>query len=245
MGALEVSQDGRTTIFTINRPDKLNAINSEVANELQSRFAEFDASDQRVAVITGAGDKAFSSGADVSDIPELWRCIPTVGIATEKPVICAVHGWCVGGAMVIVAMADLCVAAENTRFSYPEGRIGLTGGMIATLAARIPHKIAMDLLLLGRTMSGRRAYEAGLVNEVVPDGTHLEAALRMARDLGAMAPLVLATLKRFVVDHTLARTPSEQMAITQRDLGIVRNSADLKEGIAAFREKRSPRFTGR
>ena len=245
MGALEVSQDGRTTIFTINRPDKLNAINSEVANELQSRFAEFDASDQRVAVITGAGDKAFSSGADVSDIPELWRCIPTVGIATEKPVICAVHGWCVGGAMVIVAMADLCVAAENTRFSYPEGRIGLTGGMIATLAARIPLKIAMDLLLLGRTMSGRRAYEAGLVNEVVPDGTHLEAALRMARDLGAMAPLVLATLKRFVVDHTLARTPSEQMAITQRDLGIVRNSADLKEGIAAFREKRSPRFTGR
>ncbi len=245
MSALEIKQVGKTTIFTINRPEKLNAINAAVAVELQRGFQEFDASDQSVAIITGAGEKSFSSGADVTDLPELWRCIPTIGLVTEKPIICAVSGWCVGGALVMAAMADLCVATESTRFSYPEGKVGLTGGMIATLAARIPHKIAMEIMLLGRPVSGRRAYEVGLVNEVVADGQHLEAALQMARELEAMAPLVLRTLKRFVVDHTLTRTPSEKMALTQRDLGIVRDSDDLKEGLAAFREKRAPKFTAR
>lgn len=245
MSALEVKNDGKTTIFTINRPEKMNAINAEVASELQRRFAEFDASDQAVAIITSTGNKAFSAGADITDMPELWRCIPTIGILTEKPIICAINGWCVGGAMVMAAMADLCVATEDTRFSYPEGKVGLTGGMIATLAARIPHKVAMEIMLLGRTVSGRRAYEVGLVNEVVENGQHLDAALKMARELEGMAPLVLKTLKRFVVEHTLVQTPSEKMARFARDLGVVRDSSDLKEGVAAFKEKRKPQFTGR
>ncbi|WP_274631043.1 enoyl-CoA hydratase/isomerase family protein [Arvimicrobium flavum] len=245
MSALEVRNDGKTTIFTINRPEKMNAINAEVANELQRRFEEFDRSEQAVAIITGSGDRAFSSGADVTDLPELWRCIPTIGIVTEKPIICAINGWCVGGALVMAAMADLCVVTEGTRFSYPEGKVGLTGGMIATLAARIPHKLAMEIMLLGRPVSGRRAYEIGLANEVVEDGKHLEAALAMARELESMAPLVLKTLKRFVVEHTLVQTPSEKLARHARDLGVVRASSDLKEGLAAFKEKRKPVFTGR
>jgi enoyl-CoA hydratase/carnithine racemase len=245
MSALKIDRDGKTTIFTINRPEKMNAINAEVAVKLQEGFAEFDASDQRVAIITGAGEKAFSSGADVTDLPELWRCVPTIGIVTEKPIICAVRGWCIGGALVMVAMADLCVVSEDTRFSYPEAKVGLTGGMIATLAARIPHKAAMEIMLLGRPLSAQRAYEMGLVNEVVAPGKQVEAALAMARELEEMAPLVLSTLKRLVVEHTLKRTPSEFMALTQRDLAVVRNSADLKEGVAAFREKRKPVFTGK
>ncbi len=245
MSGLDVRQDGKTTIFTLNRPEKLNAINTEMALALQHAFAEFDASDQRVAIITGAGDRAFTSGADVTDVPEFWRCVPTLGLATEKPIICAVDGWCVGGGLVMVAAADLCIATEETRFSYPEGRVGLTGGLIATLAARIPHKLAMEIMLLGRPVSGRRAYEMGLINELVPTGRQLDAALDMARHLETMAPLVLKTLKRFVVGHTLPRTPAEQVALTQRSLHAVRDSADLQEGLAAFRENRAPIFTGR
>ncbi len=245
MSEVLIATEGKTTIFTINRPDKLNAISAGVALDLQAGFAEFDASDQRVAILTGAGGKAFTSGADVTDLPELWRCVPTIGITTRKPVICALDGWCVGGGIVMVALADLCVATEATKFSYPEGKVGLTGGMIAALAGRIPHKLAMEIMLLGRTVSGRRAHEMGLVNEIAAPGKHLEVALQMAEEMAAMAPLVLETLKGLVNDHTLVRTPAENMAMTSRDLARVRNSQDLKEGIAAFREKRAPVFVGR
>lgn len=245
MSDIDVRQEGRVTVFTINRPEKLNAISSGVAVDLQNAFEEFDASDQRVAVLCGAGEKAFTSGADVTDLPELWRCVPTVGIRTNKPIICAVDGWCVGGGLVMAATSDLCVATERAKFSYPEAKLGLTGGIIAALAARIPHKMAMEVMLLGRPVSGRRAYEMGLVNEVAPEGKHVEVALGMAQELAGMAPLVLGTLKAMVNDHMLTKSPSEQMALTQAALATVRNSADLQEGLAAYREKRSPNFTGK
>lgn len=244
MSEVLITKEGKTTVFTINRPEKLNAINKQVALDLQAGFEEFDASEQRVAILTGTGSKAFTSGADVTDLPELWRCVPTIGITTKKPLICALDGWCVGGGLVMVALADLCVATSETKFSYPEGKVGLTGGMIAALAARMPHKLAMEIMLLGRTISGQRAYEMGLVNEVAPSGGHLEVALKMAEELAVQAPLVLETLKTLVNDHTLTRSPAEEMAITARDLGRVKNSSDLQEGLAAFREKRVPRFTG-
>lgn len=245
MSDIDLRQEGRVTVFTINRPEKLNAISSGVAVDLQNAFEEFDASDQRVAVLCGAGEKAFTSGADVTDLPELWRCVPTVGIRTNKPIICAVDGWCVGGGLVMAATSDLCVATERAKFSYPEAKLGLTGGIIAALAARIPHKMAMEVMLLGRPVSGRRAYEMGLVNEVAPEGKHVEVALGMAQELAGMAPLVLGTLKAMVNDHMLTKSPSEQMALTQAALATVRNSADLQEGLAAYREKRSPNFTGK
>lgn len=244
MPILDVVNDGKTTIFTINRPEKLNAISSGLAREMQEQFEEFDRSNQAVAIITGAGERGFSSGADVSDLPELWRCIPTIGITTEKPVICAVHGWCVGGGLMMAVMADLCVASANARFSYPEAKMGLTGGLMASLATRIPHKLAMEILLLGRPVSAQRAWQMGMINEVVEDGRHLEAALVMARELEEAAPLVVKTLKRFVA-NTLPQSPSEKMAHALRDLGIVRGSDDFKEGIAAYKEKRKPDFAGR
>lgn len=234
------------TLISINRPERRNAICSTTAREIQAAFAAFDAADsQRVAVLTAAGDDAFSAGADVTDLPELWRCVPTVGIRTEKPVIAAVAGWCVGGALVMVMTCDLLVAADNTRFSYPEARLGFTGGMIAGLAGRIPHHAAMELILLGRPMGAERAHALGFVNEVVPKGRQVESALAMARELAASSPMVLKTLKRFVVDHVLTQGPSERMARAHRDLAAVRESDDAREGIAAFREKRAPRYQGR
>jgi enoyl-CoA hydratase len=237
--------DDGVTLITINRERRRNAISAQTAIELQQAFAAFDRSPQRVAVITGAGTAAFTAGADVNDMPELWRCVPTVGITTEKPVICAVSGWCAGGGLVIAMMADLCVATEDAKFYYPEARLGVTQGMIAGLAARIPHKVAMEMMLLARPVDARRAYEAGLVNEVVPNGGHVEAALAMARELATMAPLVLATLKRFVNEGVLAHGPTETLGRTRRQMEVIAQSEDIREGFSAQKEKRTPRFVGR
>jgi enoyl-CoA hydratase len=238
-------RDDGTTVIAINRPERRNAICAETAIELQRAFAAFDASPQRAAVLTGTGDEAFSAGADVANFPELWRCVPTVGITTEKPIIAAIGGWCIGGALVMAMTADLLVAAENAKFSYPEARVGFTGGMIAGLAVRIPHKIAMELMLLGGTIDAHRAYEIGFANKLVSVGEQVEAALAMARQLAGFAPLVLRTIKRFVTDGVIPQGPAERLGRAQRDLTGVRDSEDGREAARAFREKRAPRYQGR
>jgi enoyl-CoA hydratase len=245
MSQITIEQHGKVTLFTINRPTRRNAICKDTALELQQGFAEFDASEQRVAVITGAGNDAFSSGADVGNLPELWRCIPGSGFTTDKPIIAATAGWVVGGAMVLTMMCDLLVAADNTKFSYPEARLGFTGGMISGLAARIPHKVAMDLMLLGRTVEAQRAYDVGLASEIVPVGQQVEVAMRQAETLANSAPMVLRTLKRFVNQHVMPKGPSELMADTLRQLKEVNEGLDAEEGRNAFREKRQAIYTGR
>src|SRR6476620_6770744 len=191
MSVVTTEQRGLVSIIRINRPEKLNAISSAVAVELQQAFQAFDASDQRVAILSGAGERAFTSGADVTDLPELWRAIPTVGFQTDKPIIAATSGWCVGGGIVMVMMCDLMVSAESTVFYYPEAKLGLTGGMISSLVTRMPHKLAMEVMLLGSKVSAQRAYDVGFVNKVVPNGTHEEEAVAMATELAGMAPLVV------------------------------------------------------
>ena len=241
---VENNADG-TTLITINRPERRNAICAETALLLQRAFREFErAPAQKAAVITGAGDEAFSGGADTGNFPELWRCIPTVGFETNKPIISAVGGWCVGGALVLSMMCDLAVAAENTRFSYPEARLGFTGG-IAGLAARIPHKVAMELMLLCRVIDAQRAFNVGLVNEVVPTGQQVPVALKMAREMADFSPLVLKTLKRFVTDGVLAQGPSEKSGRAQRALHEVSESEDAAEAKQAVKEKRKAVFRGR
>jgi enoyl-CoA hydratase len=239
-----VEQHGKVSLITINRAEKRNAISQDVALALQAAFQQFDASAQRVAVLTGAGDQAFCSGADLGQLPELWRCLPDIGFKTDKPIIAATAGWVVGGGLILAMLSDLLVAADNSRFSYPEARLGVTGGMIAGLAGRIPHKIAMEIMLLGRVIEASRAYDVGLANQVVPAGTQVAAALEMAHSLAESSPLVLKTLKRFVNRYVLPAGPAELQADIFRQLYEVQHSDDAQEGVRAFREKRAPQFTG-
>lgn len=231
--------------IVINRAERLNALNEDVIVGLQSAWRRFEDSTDRVAVLHAAGDRAFSVGADVKSPPaEMWQGVPSVGATTSKPVIAAVHGWCIGGAYCIVQMCDLVVASENTIFKYPEAQLGFTGGLIASAVARIPHKIAMEFMMLGEDFPAERALAAGMVNKVVPQGEELNAALKWAKVLAESAPLVLETTKKFSL-ATLNQSPAEAGAVSREQLLKVKLSADGREGGKAFAEKRTPKFTGR
>lgn len=235
----------RVAVITINRPQQLNALDEAVIQGLAAAWRRLESSDDRVAVLHAAEDRAFSVGADIKAPPrEMWQGVPSVGVAVSKPVIAAVHGWCIGGAYVIVQMCDLVVAADNTVFRYPEAQLGFTGGLIASAAARIPHKVAMEFMLLGQDFNAERAREAGMVNRVVPAGSELEAALEWAVILRDSAPLVVSTLKRFALE-TLNKSPAEAAALARERLLAVRGSEDGEEGRRAFAEKRTPDFQGR
>ncbi len=244
MSVVTVEHQGLVSIIRIHRPEKLNAISSGVAIELQQAFQAFDASDQRVAVLSAVGTRAFTAGADVTDLPELWRAIPGVGFTTDKPIIAATSGWCIGGGVVRVMMCDLLVSSEDTIFYYPEARLGVTGGMISSLVSRMPHKLAMEMMLLASKVPASRAYEVGFVNRVVPNGQHETAALAMADELLESAPLVIGALKRLAAE-VLPVGPIERMVAISQTVGRVRTSEDMQEGIRAHRERRKPRFTGR
>ena len=248
--ANEVTYDSkdRVATITINRADKLNALSNGVVAELRDALIKLNSSNDRCAIITGAGERAFSAGADLRDPPrdpELWECMPGVGVDVDKPLIAAVSGFCVGGAYVLVQFCDIAVASETADFFYPEAQLGFCGGLIAGCAARLPQKIAMEFMLTGAHYGAQRAYEVGMVNKVVPAGEHLQGAWEYAEILRDSSPMILGMLKRFVRNEVLPKGPSEQAGIARRDLLAVARSEDQKEGGLAFKEKRSPNFQGR
>jgi enoyl-CoA hydratase len=245
MSAVTTERRGSISIIRINRPERLNAIGQAVAVEMQQAFKEFDVDpEQRVAILSAAGTRAFSSGADVNDLPELWRAIPTVGFQTDKPIIAATSGWVVGGGIVMVMMCDLLVSTQDTLFYYPEAKLGTTAGGISSLAGRMPHHLAMEIMLLGSKIPAQRAYDVGFVNRVVPNGEHEAEALVMAAELVESAPLVISALKR-LVNEVMPTGPIERMVGVSQTIARVRQSEDLQEGILAYKEKRKPRFTGK
>lgn len=242
---VEYEARDRVAIIRINRAEKLNALDESVIQGLRRAWMRFNESEERCAILSSNGERAFSVGADIADAPrEMWQGVPGVGVIVDKPIIAAVHGYCIGGAYILVQMCDLVVASEDTIFKYPEAQVGFTGGLIAGCAVRIPHKIAMEFMLLGQNLTAQRAYEVGMVNRVAPAGEQLEVAMQLASTLVDSAPLVLKTLKGFV-NRTLPRGPAELAALARDDLLAVRDSEDGAEGRRAFREKRKPEFTGR
>ena len=238
------SKDHVATI-TMDRTSSHNALNNALCDELREAWLRFRDSDDRVAVLASCEDAYFCVGADVKDLPvNMWHAVPGLGVDLDKPVIAATSGWVVGGGFVLVQMADLCVASETTRFIYPEAKIGTTAGGVSSVVARMPHKIAMEFLLVGDELSAERAYQIGFVNRVAPKGQHVVLAQEMAAKIAGNAPLVVQALKKLARD-AMPKGPLETVAEVRRTLDAIRESEDLKEGVAAFREKRKPKFRGK
>src|SRR5690606_16746381 len=177
--------------------------------------------------------------ADAS--PQAWKGVPNVGVKLSKPLVVATSGWAVGAGFTLTMMSDMCIADETTRFMFPEAKVGIFGGITASLVSRIPHKVAMEFLMTGDPLSAQRAYEVGMINRVVPAGTHREAAEELANRLAGLSPAVLQTIKRAVA-RTLPRSPAEVAYPDMGELMDLANGPDAIEGAAAFREKRTPQF---
>ncbi len=243
--AVTYKSHDRIATITIAKPERMNRIDAAVVEGLHQAWRRFMGSEEdRVAILTGAGDKAFSAGADLRSPPnDLYRGIPGVGVPVDKPVVGAVAGWVVGGAMVLTTMCDILIAADTTRFSYPEVKVGFTGGIITNLASRIPHKIAMELLLVGEPIDAKRAYEVGYVNKIVPFAELMPTALDYARRIAATAPLPSRALKRFVAE-SLPKGPTELAGIARAQTDAIFASEDWAEGRTAFAEKRPPVYRG-
>ena len=250
----------RIAYVTINRPQVMNALHAEANAEMLDAFTAFrDSDDAWVAILSGAGDRAFSAGNDLRATAERTARgeprvagVPLGGITTgfdcPKPIIAAVRGYALGGGFELAMACDVIVAGESARFGLPEPRVGLVAGMggMHRLPLHVPFKIAMGMLLTGRQLSAAEAAAVGLVNEVVPDEDLMTAALAWARQMLECSPVSLRVTKRSVLAG-LGMAPEEAMR-ADRDSGRLAElygSADYREGPAAFAQKRPPQWTGR
>jgi enoyl-CoA hydratase len=244
----------RVAVVTINRPEAMNSLTGEMLSGLDDVFEEFNRDpDLWVAILTGAGDRAFCAGMDMKEAIPLITSGDEMGYEDHtkrqfsdvfKPIICAVNGHCIAGGMEMLQGTDLRIAAEHATFGLGEVRWGIipTGGTHIRLPRQIPWAVAMELLLTGQPIDSRRAYEVGLVNRVVPAGELMDAALDLAERICKNGPLAVRTAKEIAV-RALGLEPG---FVLEKSLGArVLASDDAKEGPRAFVEKRSPRFTGR
>ncbi|GAA3904943.1 MULTISPECIES: crotonase/enoyl-CoA hydratase family protein [Streptomyces] len=244
---------GTTLLITIDRPQARNSVNAVVATLLTKALDELEADPElRTGVLTGAGG-TFSAGMDLK--AALRGESPNVpgrgfGGVTEvertKPLIAAVEGWAMGGGFELALACDLIVAAEGAHFGLPEVKRGLiaAGGGVIRLPRRIPYHLAMEFLLTGEPVSGARAGELGLANRVVPTGQAVEQALLLAEQLAANAPLALAAVKAVTLAADGA-PEAEAFAAQRTVMAGLMASADVREGMTAFAERRTPRWTGR
>ena len=256
--SIDFDLDDGVASITINRPERRNALDAEHYQALSEAWQRVrDDTDVRVAVITGAGDRAFCAGADIKSwvgrdqaLSELWLTqqgqLLNRGLEVWKPVIAAVNGFCVGGGMTLMMATDIRVASENATFSLAEVKRGIiaANGGSQRVMQQMPYCIAMEMLLTGESIDAETAARWGLINKVVPLDDLREAALDYARRIGANAPLAVQAAKELAIrskDMSLA----EGLRMEQFVNRILQQSEDTKEAKAAFADKRTPTFKGK
>ena len=238
--------------LTIDRPEARNALSQAVREGLFDGVRRFNSDDQAaVLVLTGAGDRAFCAGGDLKEMASTSLQVPPPdflpqfgrNIEVPKPTIAAVNGVAYAGGFLLAQSCDLCIAAESARFAITEVKVGRGSPWAAPLSWLVPPRIAMQILLTGDPITAARAYEVGLVNEVVPDTELVAVTQALAERIAANAPLSVRAAKRTA--YLSARHPmSEALEEAERIWEPVYLSADAQEGPRAFSEKRPPVWTG-
>ena len=254
---IDVSVQGGIAVITINRPERLNAMDAAHYESLSLAWQQVrDDPAIRVAVITGAGEKSFTTGADLKSfvpaVPSLAEMMLTQksqllnrGLEVWKPVIAAVNGYCLGGGTTLLLATDIRVAAPHATFSLSEVKRGVfpANGGTQRIIQQLPHPIAMEMLLTGEPISAETALHWGLINKVVPMAELLPTAMQYAQRIAANAPLAVQAAKELALrsrDVDLA----SGLRMEQMMLRLLLSSSDLQEGTTAFAEKRAPQFTG-
>jgi enoyl-CoA hydratase/carnithine racemase len=242
---------GQCALITLNRPDQRNAIDRPMCAQLWRAFEDFDKDPAlRVAILTGAGDKAFSAGRDLKEAArEEGLPLPPLPILGDtlhvtKPVIAAVNGVAIAGGWVFAQMCDLCIAADTAKFGITEPKVGRGVAWSPPMIHMLGSRIALELMLTGRTIDAKRAYEIGFVNRVVPRAELIEAALAMAGEIIECAPLSVLAVRQ-VVRHTLNMGLDAALEVGRQVCAPLYVSEDAKEGARAFKEKRKPQWKGR
>jgi len=250
-------REGRVAVLTINRPDKLNALNQQVRDDMLEILERIEKDDDvGVVVITGAGEKSFIAGADIGEFEgrapfDQRRAMRSPRIfdvmsSFPKPVIAMVNGFCLGGGCELALSCDLRIAADSARFGQPEIKLGLIPGGGGT--QRLPRQVglghALRLILTGDMIDAEEAEEIGLVERVVPADELRETTLELANKIAAMSPLTVRVAKEAV--RASQRMAIEEGILYERDLFcLCFSTEDKEEGVEAFLEKRKPHWKGR
>ncbi len=268
MSVLLFEKKGHIAYVTLNRPEARNAISPELAVRLAQAWREVQSDEQiRVAIVTGAGDKAFCSGADLARLIPLFsgarpaedewdrqvledRTI--VGTALlrnfnpDKPIIAAIRGFCIAGGLELVQGTDLRVASESASFALQEVRWAIlpAAGSMVRMPLQMPYCKAMEILLTGNRIDAAEAYRLGFVNYVVPDDQVMAKAQELAERIAENGPLAVRAIKRTVL-KALGRPLEEGYKLEDEASKEIMRTEDAKEGPRAFMEKRKPRYVGR
>ncbi len=248
--------EGVATI-TINRPDKLNALNTKVHEEGVAALDELRTDDEvRVVIFTGAGEKSFIAGADISEFagqtPVTQRTVfqqRTLFNSVDtfpKPVIAMINGFCLGGGCELALACDIRIAGENAKLGQPEINLGIIpgGGGTQRLTRLVGEGMAMEMILTGDMLDAETAFDLGLVNHVYPPEELKENTMKLAAKIASKSPIALQMAKEAV--KTASRSNLDEGLKREIDLfAITFSSEDKEEGVAAFLEKRKPEFKGR